>query len=897
MPLKENRFMKIQFYIRFHTQYGESLWISGNCRELGNGNPAEGLLMKYYNHDYWRLELELDMGSLKEPLSYYYSFRDKEGELIHEQKNSRLINLSGTTESILVFYDTWIATGEVENAFYTAPFREVLLPSAATPVTPERSHSFILKAPLLQEAEVPCLLGSTEELHNWKTDMPVIMKRCGANWCAHLSFSKNLLSFEYKYGVYDTQKQQLVRYEENGNRLCSFPFIPNTQVIFQDGFIRLPNNTWRGAGVAIPVFSLRSEKGMGIGEFNDLKLLADWAQHTGLKLIQILPVNDTTATFTWRDSYPYAAISAFALHPIYLNIDSITADNDEDFSGELEKERVRLNALDAIDYEAVLKVKIKALKKLFDQHGRQQLRSKAYKQFFTANRHWLQPYAVFCYLRDKYKTVDYSKWKTHTQYREPEIAALFKNNPVVDFYCFLQYLLHQQLKDAVAYAHKKGVVIKGDIPIGVYRYGCDTWVAPELYHMGLQAGAPPDDFAVNGQNWGFPTYNWQQMQQDQFGWWRCRFEQMSHYFDAFRIDHILGFFRIWSIPLEAIQGIMGYFDPSIPILANEFYDRGIPFSEDRYCEPFINTIVLQELFGATTEAVKKQFFITENGFDYSFLPAFDTQRKIENWFLQEDKEAFIHLKQALLQLHANRLILKHRSNDDVLYYPRFDLHKTLSFRALPQEQQEKLQALYNDYYFRRQDQYWKKESLKKLPALKAATNMLICGEDLGLVPSSVPEVMKELGILSLEIQRMPKQSGIQFFDPAHAPYLSVVSPSTHDMSTLRGWWEEDRAVTQIFYNQFLRLPGEAPLYCEAWINKEIIRQHLQSPAMWAICQIQDLMGTDETIRRPDPDEERINIPADPHHYWRYRMHITLEALNDNTHFTEMLRAMIAASGR
>ncbi|ANH81313.1 4-alpha-glucanotransferase [Niabella ginsenosidivorans] len=890
--------MKIQFYIRFHTQYGESLWVSGNCRELGKEDPAGSLPMKYYNHDYWFLEVEMSTSCLAQPLSYHYAFRNKEGELIPEQKNSRLILLPETTEDTLVLYDTWIATGEIENAFYTAPFREVLLPSAVAPVIPAPSHTFAVKAPLLKENEAVCLLGNTEELHNWKTDNPILMNRCGDHWCAQVPFSKSLLSFEYKYGVYDTRRQHLVCYEEGGNRLCSFPFAPGTRVVLQDGFIRLPSNTWRGAGVAVPVFSLRSEKGMGIGEFNDLKLLADWAQRTGLKLIQILPVNDTTATFTWRDSYPYAAISAFALHPIYLNLDTLVADSDQDLIAELDRERQKLNAPDELDYEAVLKTKIKVLKKLFDQYGRQQLRSKAYKQFFTANRHWLQPYAVFCYLRDKYKTVDYSKWKTHTQYKPADVAALFKSNPVVDFYCFLQYHLHLQLKEAVAYAHKKGVVIKGDIPIGVYRYGCDTWVAPELYHMNLQAGAPPDDFAVNGQNWGFPTYNWQQMQQDHFGWWRSRFEQMSHYFDAFRIDHILGFFRIWSIPLEATLGIMGYFDPSIPVPANEFYDRGIAFSEDRYSKPFINNIVLQEVFGEETAAIKKQFLITENGFDYSFLPEFDTQRKIENWFaLPENKHNCSHLKQALLRLHANILILKRSNQEQVDYYPRFDLHKTLSFRALPHDQQERLKSLYNDYYFRRQDLYWKKESLKKLPQLKAATNMLICGEDLGLVPSSVPEVMKELGILSLEIQRMPKQTGLQFFDPADAPYLSVVSPSTHDMSTLRGWWEEDRKAAQVFYNRFLHLPGEAPLHCEAWINKEIIRQHLQSPAMWAICQIQDLMGSDEAVRRKNPHEERINIPADPHHYWRYRMHLTLEALNSNTRFTEMLRAMIAASGR
>lgn len=669
----------------------------------------------------------------------------------------------------------------------------------------------------------------------------------------------------------------------------------NRTIVLQDGFIKRPNDTWRGAGLAIPVFSLRSGNGLGIGEFNDLKQLADWARQTGLKLIQILPVNDTTATFTWRDSYPYAAISAFALHPVYLNVETVAGDSAPELIREMEAEKERLNALLQIDYDVVMKLKMQLLKQLFDQVGKAQLRSKSYKTFFSTNRHWLQPYAVFCYLRDKYKTVDHSKWKTHSVYDAAAIAKLFKNNPVVDFYCFLQYHLHLQLEAAVAYAHKKGVVIKGDIPIGVYRYGCDTWVAPELYHMELQAGAPPDDFAVHGQNWGFPTYNWPRMQEDHFSWWRSRFEQMSHYFDAFRIDHILGFFRIWSIPLNGVQGIMGYFDPSIPLSAEAFHENGIQFSEDRFCNPFVNNIVLNQVFGEKAELVKKRFLSSENGFDHSFLPEFDSQRKLENWFaLQNDPD---ELKQGLFQLLANVLVLKQKKDGLTWYHPRFGLDKTISFQSLPHDQQSKLKTLYIDYFFRRQDAFWKKESLKKLPQLKAATNMLICGEDLGLVPSSVPEVMKELGILSLEIQRMPKQGGIRFFDPANAPYLSVVSPSTHDMSTIRGWWEENRALTQIFYNEMLHFQGEAPAYCEGWVNREIVKQHLASPAMWSICQLQDLMGMDDHLRRKNPNEERINIPADPHHYWRYRMHITLTDLIENRSFTELLRTMIRDSGR
>src|SRR5208337_4767665 len=183
------------------------------------------------------------------------------------------------------------------------------------------------------------------------------------------------------------------------------------------------------------------------------------------------------------------------------------------------------------------------------------------------------------------------------------------------------------------------------------------------------------------------------------------------------------------------------------------------------------------------------------------------------------------------------------------FHFRFDVENTSAFKELPAATRAPLKELYVDYFFRRQDAFWMLEAMQKLPALKRAMNMLVCGEDLGLVPACVPEVMKALGLLSLEIQRMPKQMGREFSRPQDAPYLSVVTPSTHDMSTIRGWWEEDRELTQKFFNRELGLPGEAPRTAEPWMVQSIVRQHLASPAMWSIFQLQDLAGTDANIRR------------------------------------------------
>jgi 4-alpha-glucanotransferase len=440
--------------------------------------------------------------------------------------------------------------------------------------------------------------------------------------------------------------------------------------------------------------------------------------------------------------------------------------------------------------------------------------------------------------------------------------------------------------------------VKDDIAIGVYRHGADAWQNPELYHLGFQAGAPPDDFAVKGQNWGFPTYNWQRMREDGFAWWKQRFEQMSDYFDAFRIDHILGFFRIWSIPMDAVEGIMGHFVPAIPVHINEFNSKGIWFDHARYTKPFITENVLWEIFGYDNELVKSLFLKYDGFGSYTLRPEFVTQRLIEKHFATlEDDDQHAKIKQGLYDLVSNVILFEEENSNGLQFHFRFGMEDTSSFRNLESDTQQQLKDLYVNYFFRRQDDFWMKEALQKLPALKRVTNMLVCGEDLGLVPACVPDVMRQLGLLSLEIQRMPKDATKDFFHPNDAPYLSVVTPSTHDMSTIRGWWEEDRERIQKFYNHELGQWGDAPYHCEAWINKAIVVQHLYSPAMWSVFQLQDLLGMDELLRREDPNEERINIPANPKHYWQYRTHLTLEELLQAKDFNDELRNYIHASGR
>ena len=974
--------MKIEFYLRFYTHVGQSLYISGNIAALGNDDPEKAFPIQFMDDEFWHGTLEIDQLP-DHPIRYYYILRGEDGTMTIEWGDDRILDCSGTGLDEIQVIDTWNHAGEYENVFFTSPYKDILLsrPDAKWAAGPESSwltglmtdrvihsdstddpsegpvderrmaqglqstdlrkksklsrrklslngtdeasedglqknaaaqakgcvftHIFKVKAPLLKKDETLCLLGNGKALRDWDTHSPLLMQLEGNWWTCRMNIPKEAFPILYKYGVYHQKEKKFLQYEDGANRQLHGDARRNKVNVLHDGFAHLPNKSWRGAGVAIPVFSLRSKRSFGVGEFTDLKLLVDWAYESGIKLIQILPVNDTTATHTWQDSYPYAAISAFALHPIYLNLEKCAGRKYAELIKPLRKKQKELNELPELDYEQVMKFKLAAIHELYQLQKEEFLRDEHFLVFFEQNKHWLEPYAAFCHLRDENGTPDFTQWKLYNRYNKDVIGEYVA--PGVDHYdsiafqYFIQYHLHLQLREAADYAHEHKIILKGDIPIGVYRYSCDAWIAPGLYHMDLQAGAPPDNFAIKGQNWGFPTYNWEEMEKDGFGWWKRRFEQMSNYFDAFRIDHILGFFRIWSIPMQAVQGILGHFAPAIPISRKEFgsNDRNIPFDFDRYAKPFINEAVLWEIFGNDSDYVKVNYL---QPFEYtSFFrlqERFDTQRKIEVYFKTLENSAFHDKMQAgLLDLVSNVILLEIPGSDQQQFHFRIAMENTSSFRYLDWNTREKLKDLYLNYFYNRQDDFWKKEAMHKLPALKRATNMLVCGEDLGMVPHCVPDVMKQLGILSLEIQRMPKNSAREFSHPGEAPYLSVVTPSTHDMSTIRGWWEEDRLTTQQFFNQEMGQWGDAPLFCEPWISKAIVLQHLHSPAIWSIFQLQDIMGMSEQFRRENPHDERINVPANSHHYWKYRIHLSLEELIKEQQFNEELKGFIESSGR
>lgn len=539
-------------------------------------------------------------------------------------------------------------------------------------------------------------------------------------------------------------------------------------------------------------------------------------------------------------------------------------------------------------------------RQIFNQEGEKMMKTAEYKAFFQASELWLVPYAQYSYLRDKNGTADFNQWPDHQVWDEAERKVLadpktaaYKN---VAFFYFVQFVLDRQMQEAHEHAKAKGVILKGDIPIGVNRNGCDVWTEPKYFNLNGQAGAPPDDFSANGQNWGFPTYNWFEMLKDGCQWWNRRFQNMARYFDAYRIDHVLGFFRIWEIPVHSVHGLLGQFAPALAMSREEIESYGLHFQEDRFTRPFITDWVLDRMFHERAGEVKEKYLDRLDDERYQMKPEVDTQRKVEALFADATDEKELWLRDGLYALISDVLFVRDHTNPGV-FHPRISAQLDFIYESLYDNDKAAFNRLYNDYFYRRNNQFWYQEAMKKLPKLVQATRMLVCAEDLGMVPDCVPWVMDELKILSLELQSMPKDPSVKFGHLSRNPYRSVCTISSHDMPTLRMWWDENIQRTQEYYNTMLYRQGSAPHPLPGWLASDIISRHLTSPSMLCILSIQDWLATDEALRLPDADAERINIPANPKHYWRYRMHLNIEDLAADKRFVQNITEMISQSGR
>ena len=891
--------MKITFNINYHTNWGESVFLCGGIEPLGNGDAKDGVEMNLVSPDTWQYTVELP----ETPSDFEYFFVVKapnQAWRFEWGKNHRFIAGKGISEYLI--FDSWHDM-PADKPFYSSAFTDGILKRANRDLPLESVPDTLnirISAPMIAPNQCLAICGEGEWLGNWDPKHARRMNDAHfPEWEINIPLSEVKVPFEYKFLVVDTEGN-VAGWEAMNNRIYGVKTDGKGEQVVIDG-TRFANSLpqWKGAGTAIPVFSIRTEEDFGIGDFLDIKRMVDWCKLTKQNILQILPINDTTILGTWVDSYPYRANSIFALHPMYLRPDAVGTLKDKERKDYYDKIAHELNMLTQIDYERVNKAKLEYLRELFRQDFGATQRRKDYKEFVANNEYWLFPYAAWCVLRDQMQTADHFAWGEYAVYDEDKMKAFIADHKKeADFHYFLQYHLDRQLREARDYAHANGVVIKGDIPIGISRFSVDAWQDPRLFNMNCQAGAPPDDFSVLGQNWGFPTYNWEAMAEDGFKWWKDRFRKMSEYFDVYRIDHILGFFRIWQIPIDAVHGLLGYFNPAMPFSPDELrnnYDFWIDPSVQT--SPLILEWMLTDFFGEYTQEAKERFLDHLAGDRYVLKQEFNTQQKVEDYFTpQETNEKNDRLKNALLGIIDDVLFIEDPYQRGH-YHPRIAAQYTYQFRVLSDYEKWCFNRLYNDFFYHRHNDFWYGKAMWKLPPLLDATRMLACGEDLGMIPDCVPEVMRQLEILSLEIQRMPKDPHATFGDTWHYPYYSVCTTSTHDMGGIRVWWESDRAVSQKYYNEVLHEGGEAPYFAEPWVCDKIVDLQLKSPSMLCILPLQDWLSMDGNLRRQDPSEEVINVPANPRHYWRYRMHLTMDQLMEATTFNNMLRDKITYSNR
>ena len=817
--------MRIVFNLEYQTTFGEELALN-----ILLDGKTEQHKMSTLDGCHWMCELSKSVKT-KTHIDYFYCvMRGDEQTRCEWLTEPHRLEFVATKGARYTVYDHWIDIPE-DSYLYSSAFTECVA-ARKRKMSEESAYAktvrLKVRAPQLRWNERLAIIGGSEALGNWEALRALTMAEHENNeWVITLDADTLPDTIEFKFVSLDEEIDVTPLWETGMNRTMTIPKLEEGEVIvYELPQAFFPVYPWKGAGTVIPIFSLRSEGSFGVGDFGDLQKMIDWCAKTRQRVLQVLPINDTNMTYTWQDSYPYNSISIYALHPQYTDFRQLPPLKDKERKAYYEALQKELNALPQIDYERMNNAKLAYLRELFAQEGSKMMKTEAFKTFFEQNKDWLVPYAAFCHYRDMYGTASFTEWPDHKTFTEKERESMSKTTTKiykeVAFWYFVQFNLDQQMRAAHAYARKQRVILKGDIPIGISRDGVEAWVEPKYFNLNGQAGAPPDAFSADGQNWGFPTYNWDVMLADGCQWWVRRFRKMAEYFDAYRIDHVLGFFRIWEIPMPHKSGLMGQFSPALGMSVEEIAAYGVEFNEGLF-------------------------------------------------------------------------LVDHKRSDR--WHPRIAVQYQEAYAQLSEDQKYHFNQLYNDYFYRRNNQFWYTEAMKKLPKLTQATRMLVCAEDLGMVPDCVPWVMNELRILSLEIQSMPKDPTTRFGHLSRNPYRSVDTISTHDMATLRQWWDEDEERTQNYFNTMLYRGGPAPHPLPDWLAKDIVSRHLTSPSMLCLISFQDWLSIDEKLRLPDANAERINIPANPRHYWRYRMHLTIEQLLAADELNEEISTLIIQSGR
>lgn len=636
------------------------------------------------------------------------------------------------------------------------------------------------------------------------------------------------------------------------------------------------------SGVAVPLFSLYSKQSIGIGEFLDLIPFARWAKFCDFNIIQLLPVNDTGA-----ESSPYSARSAFALNPVFINVQ--TVEGSADVEDEIRTAKHEFDKLGKIDYYHISSWKRFVLRKIFDNRYSELKKDKLLQRWIDDNP-WSKPYCVYCTLKAMNGE---ASWKDWPEFRDPsakDIEKLWKKFEKDNlFQAWMQFEAEKQFSAVIEEISKMGLRLKGDIPILINEDSADVWADRKYFSLDDRAGAPPDMFSYSGQNWGFPTYRWDVIEKDDFAWWRSRLAQASKFYHAYRIDHVLGFFRIWSIPQQEVTGILGYFNPCVPLTWEKLSSAGFIRETLEYLRrPNYGYDQLREFLGNDTDRLAPVCFTQLEGHPDRLVlkPEYSSEKAILG--MNEPQE----VKDKLLKVYWNRVFVP--SGDENTFYPYWYWYNAPVLFTLPDYEQEKLRNLIKENE-NSQNDLWDANATKLLTVLSQETDMLVCAEDLGAVPPCVPSVLHKLNILSLRIERWARNWNAPYspyYEMGEYPRMSVCATSCHDSSTLRGLWYEKDFDRDLYWSH-AHLPGNAPEEITPSVVRQILTHVYSANSLFCILPLQDYLALSASLSKGSPESERVNVPGTVGGTnWCYRMPCSVDELMDYTSLSSDIRMLV-----
>lgn len=781
--------VQVTFTIPYQVDFPFHLVVSGENRG-GEMDPFQ-VVMKESDPGIWTATVAVSSDETME-LKYTYTVRDGDTILRSEPLFHHVLRLH---------YDPIAPAGQVQvNDRWVEPsayHRFMDQPLAPLMKLPDLTNVRMPTAPLT-DLQVLCfrteyplpgellLCGGIPSVGSWTPEqgLPLTLTRCG--YTVELSVDQ---PFDYKLVL--KHPDGTYQWEEGDNRHYT-PGSTCLSLTYEDPplFTHLAAPEVKQLeGTALPIFSLRTDRSYGIGDLGDAVEFVHWLKTVGQQIFQFLPIYDTSFTGTAKDTYPYNAITTFGIHPIYLDVRRLPYYLTQKERRAWEQRAEVLNTLPQVDYPAVLQLKTEVISACFDEWlDRSGDRSEAFLLFCDQYKKALIPYCIFCSIRDENPGLPVEAYPPFSDYSE-QIRQSNCPDPRLLRYAYIQYQLYRQLEELHSYAQKVGILLKGDLPIGVGRNSVDAWLHPEYFHLDREAGSPPDVFSADGQNWGFPTYDWEAIARDDYSWWQERFSGMEAYISMIRVDHILGFFRIWSIPADDSRSIQGHYVPAL---------------------------------GYAREEVEG----------------------LESFFVRDDEGHYHPL--LVPEVHAG-------------------------FGALPHEERIRLSSMRDDYYHRRNEDLWRSTAYHRLSGVLRSTDLLICAEDLGVLPQTIHEVLEALDLVTLEVLRMPKKSGTTFVRPQDLPSLSVLTTSTHDTSSLRAWWQE---LSDDQHDELAFLYG----FQDDVSPAGLVRSLRKMSSRLLILPLQDWCVLTGYGSEVPPEKERINDPADPHHIWDYRMPGTINDL-------------------